>query len=164
MRCDGGNRGSRERIVRVKRVVTITGADGRSRVLHGEDELVPFRWGTVVWPLHPDDPNRVALEPGEVSWRLYTLASNEELDAYIAERYGDRGNEQAGMHRTPTIDFVCVLAGRVQLVLDEEAVELGPGDCVVQQATTHAWRVVEGPVRLSTLMIGCGDERVGDAG
>ncbi len=94
------------------------------------------------------------LSPGEVSWRVYTLPSGEQLDAYIAERYGDRAEQRAGFHATPTIDFVQVLEGRVALVLDEATIELGPGDLVVQQATAHAWRTLEGPVRLSVLMLG----------
>jgi mannose-6-phosphate isomerase-like protein (cupin superfamily) len=137
-----------------KRIVTSIGEDGRSRVLRSAGDPVPFTWGEVAWPARPDDPNRTALAPGEVSWRLYTLPSSEELDAYVAKAYGHAGDGRAGMHTTPTIDFVYVLEGRVALVLDEETVELGPGDCVVQQATAHAWRVLEGPVRLSTLMIG----------
>ena len=135
----------------MKRVVTVTGEDGRSRLLETPDAMVPFRWGEIVWPLDPD-PSRVALDPGEVSWRLYTLPSTEELEAYIKERYG----HGAGMHRTPTVDFLYVVEGRIELVLDEETVECGPGDCIVQQETTHAWRVVEGPVRLVTLMVGAG--------
>jgi quercetin dioxygenase-like cupin family protein len=89
-----------------------------------------------------------------VNWRQYTLPGDEELDGYIAHTYGDGGERRAGMHATPTTDFVLVLEGRVALVLDEETIELGPGDTVVQQATAHAWRVLEGPVRLSVLMIG----------
>jgi mannose-6-phosphate isomerase-like protein (cupin superfamily) len=136
-----------------QRIVTVN-RDGRSAVLETGDGLTPFRWGSVVWPLRPEDPNRTALAPGEVSWRLYTLPSSEELDAYVAERYGEHGDARAGMHTTQTIDFVQVLEGRVALVLDEGTVELGPGDCVVQQATPHAWRVLQAPVRLNTLMIG----------
>jgi len=94
----------------VKRVVAVTGEDGRSRVLE-TPAPVPFRWGEIVWPVAPDDPGRTELAPGEVSWRLYTLPSSEELDAYVRERYGD--DPRAGMHRTPTTDFVYVIDGRV---------------------------------------------------
>jgi quercetin dioxygenase-like cupin family protein len=136
-----------------KRVVTVV-SDGRSVVLRSDAEATPFRWGSVVWPLHPEDPDRTSLRPGEVSWRMYTLPSDQELDAYIAERYHAEGGGRAGMHATPTIDYIQVLEGRVSLVLDEDTVELEPGDLVVQQGTAHAWRVREGPVRLSVLMIG----------
>ena len=135
----------------MKRVVTVTGEDGRSRVLE-TPALVPFRWGEIAWPVAPDDPGRTELAPGEVSWRLYTLPSSEELDAYIRERYGD--DPRAGMHRTPTTDFVHVLEGRVELVLDEGSVELEAGDVVVQCGNVHAWRVLDGPVRLATVMVG----------
>jgi mannose-6-phosphate isomerase-like protein (cupin superfamily) len=136
-----------------KRIVTVV-RDGRSTVLSGGTEMTPFRWGSIVWPLRPDDPARTSLSPGEISWRQYTLPSDDELDAYVEEHYRDRPDARAGVHATPTIDFVQVLEGRVALVLDDQTVELGPGDLVVQQATAHAWRVLEGPVRLSVLMLG----------
>lgn len=43
------------------------------------------------------------------------------------------------MHRTETIDYGIVLAGKVWLVLDDAEVELQPGDIVVQRGTNHAW-------------------------
>jgi mannose-6-phosphate isomerase-like protein (cupin superfamily) len=139
-----------------KRIVTVV-REGRSTVLSSATEMTPFRWGSIVWPLRTDDPDRTTLAPGEISWRQYTLPCNDELDAYVAEHYRDRPDDRAGVHATPTIDFVQVLEGRVALELDEQTVELGPGDLVVQQATAHAWRVLEGPVRLSVLMVGIED-------
>jgi quercetin dioxygenase-like cupin family protein len=137
-----------------RRIVTVNDHEGRSAVLRSETDGTPFRWGSIVWPLAPPQPDSTQLAPGELSWRQYTLPSDEELDAYVTETYGADGQRGTGMHTTPTIDFVQVLEGRVALVLDHETIELGPGDCVVQQSTAHAWRVVEAPVRLSTLMIG----------
>jgi quercetin dioxygenase-like cupin family protein len=139
------------------RVVTVNDDHGRSGVLPTESDGTPFRWGSVVWPTDPADPGSTALAPGEVSWRQYTLPTDEELNAYIAATYGGEGH-QTGMHTTPTVDFVQVLEGRVALVLDTETVELGPGDVVIQQSTAHAWRVLQAPVRLSTLMIGVAQE------
>jgi len=43
------------------------------------------------------------------------------------------------MHKTPTIDYVVLLKGRITLVLDEGEVDLEPFDLVVQQGTNHAW-------------------------
>ncbi|CUH82190.1 cupin domain-containing protein [Tropicibacter naphthalenivorans] len=43
------------------------------------------------------------------------------------------------MHRTESIDYGIVLSGRITLLLDEDAVELSPGDVVVQRGTIHAW-------------------------
>jgi mannose-6-phosphate isomerase-like protein (cupin superfamily) len=44
-----------------------------------------------------------------------------------------------GMHRTETIDFLVVVSGEIELVLERDRVRLSPGDCVVQRGTWHAW-------------------------
>jgi mannose-6-phosphate isomerase-like protein (cupin superfamily) len=46
------------------------------------------------------------------------------------------------MHRSATIDFVFIIAGRLELLLEGASVEVGAGDCVVQRGTNHGWRVV----------------------
>jgi quercetin dioxygenase-like cupin family protein len=46
------------------------------------------------------------------------------------------------MHRTPTLDFVIIVSGWLELLLDSGTVKLGPGDCVVQRGTSHGWRVI----------------------
>ena len=44
------------------------------------------------------------------------------------------------MHRTPTIDYVILLSGRVELLLDVgEPVMLQPMEMVVQRMTNHTW-------------------------
>jgi mannose-6-phosphate isomerase-like protein (cupin superfamily) len=50
------------------------------------------------------------------------------------------------MHRTETVDYGVVLAGRLTLVLDEAEVELQVGDVVVQRGTNHAWANRSGAV------------------
>ncbi len=59
-----------------------------------------------------------------------------------------------GMHRTRSIDYVVVLAGKVRMLLDEGEVDLEPFDMVVQRGTNHAWvnRGTE-PVLLLAVMI-----------
>jgi quercetin dioxygenase-like cupin family protein len=42
-------------------------------------------------------------------------------------------------HRTRTVDYVMVVSGEVDLMLDQSVVHLKAGDIVVQQATNHAW-------------------------
>ena len=42
-------------------------------------------------------------------------------------------------HRTRTVDYVMVISGEIDLMLDESVVHLKAGDTVVQQATNHAW-------------------------
>ena len=44
------------------------------------------------------------------------------------------------MHTTPTLDFIVVVSGRLELRLQKETQVLGPGDVLVQRATAHSWR------------------------
>ena len=43
------------------------------------------------------------------------------------------------IHRTRSVDYVVVLEGEIDLLLDDRDVHLGAGDVVVQQGTNHAW-------------------------
>jgi hypothetical protein len=43
------------------------------------------------------------------------------------------------MHRTRTLDYAIIMAGEIDMLLDEGEVHLQAGDVVVQQATNHAW-------------------------
>jgi quercetin dioxygenase-like cupin family protein len=42
-------------------------------------------------------------------------------------------------HRTETIDYAVVIAGEIDLQLDDAVVHLRAGDVLVQQATLHDW-------------------------
>ena len=44
-----------------------------------------------------------------------------------------------GMHRTRTIDYVAILSGEIDMLLDDSEVHLKAGDVVVQRGTNHAW-------------------------
>lgn len=44
------------------------------------------------------------------------------------------------MHATDTIDYLVILKGALVLETETGEVVLGPGDCVVQRGTAHAWR------------------------
>lgn len=63
-----------------------------------------------------------------------------------------------GMHRTRTVDLLTVVRGRVLLLLDDGTeTELGPGDCVVQQGSLHAWRACsDEPCLLAGVMVSTG--------
>jgi mannose-6-phosphate isomerase-like protein (cupin superfamily) len=43
------------------------------------------------------------------------------------------------MHRTRSVDYAVVLAGEIDMLLDDSDVHLKAGDVVVQQGTNHAW-------------------------
>ena len=100
----------------------------------------------VTFPSQQDgaEPEPVELEKiiNEVSRRLPGLAETFE-------------SEPPGYHLTNTIDYVFVLEGKVNLLLDDAQEELKVGDIVVQNGTRHAWVNNSGsPVRLLVMMIG----------
>jgi uncharacterized cupin superfamily protein len=43
------------------------------------------------------------------------------------------------MHRTRSVDYAIIIAGEIDMLLDDGEVHLKAGDVVVQQATNHAW-------------------------
>jgi mannose-6-phosphate isomerase-like protein (cupin superfamily) len=43
------------------------------------------------------------------------------------------------MHRTRSIDYAIVIAGEIDMKLDDEEIHLEQGDVLVQQGTNHAW-------------------------
>jgi mannose-6-phosphate isomerase-like protein (cupin superfamily) len=43
------------------------------------------------------------------------------------------------IHRTKTIDYIAVLEGEIDLLLDSGEVHLKAGDTVIQRASNHAW-------------------------
>jgi quercetin dioxygenase-like cupin family protein len=64
-----------------------------------------------------------------------------------------------GMHATPTLDFVVVLSGEIELGLEAESVVLGPGDVLVQRGTVHRWRVLgDGPCTILDIFFDAGSD------
>jgi len=45
----------------------------------------------------------------------------------------------AVMHRTESVDYVLVLKGEIDMVMDASTVTLRAGDVMVQRGTNHAW-------------------------
>ena len=43
------------------------------------------------------------------------------------------------MHRTRTVDYAIVMAGEIDMLLDNTEVHLKAGDVLIQQGTNHAW-------------------------
>jgi quercetin dioxygenase-like cupin family protein len=58
------------------------------------------------------------------------------------------------MHRTETIDYIVMLAGEIDMDMDESTVTLKAGDIMVQRGTNHAW-VNRGnaPARLAIVLL-----------
>jgi mannose-6-phosphate isomerase-like protein (cupin superfamily) len=52
---------------------------------------------------------------------------------------GAKPPRHPGMHRTRSIDYLAVLSGEIDMLLDEGEVHLKAGDVMVQRGTLHAW-------------------------
>jgi quercetin dioxygenase-like cupin family protein len=61
---------------------------------------------------------------------------------------------ESEMHRTETIDYIVMLAGEIDMDMDDSTVKLRAGDVMVQRGTNHAW-VNRGkePARLAIVLL-----------
>jgi quercetin dioxygenase-like cupin family protein len=169
----------------VRRVVTGT-INGRSHVAR-DDLVQPvtvaplpgFTWHRL-WGLDdpPVDPPRTELEgplahfppPGGLRYHVYTVPpqhsqtsrrlsveDERELEEQLPGRAAYMESDQDGMHRTPTVDLICILSGEISLELDAQEVHLREGDCVVQNGTRHAWRNKgDRPCTMAVVLVGVG--------
>jgi hypothetical protein len=85
----------------------------------------------------------------------------EQLNAFVRERFAtfdaehhitDQSKHPA-MHRTETIDVICLLQGEVDLILDHSATRIRPGQIVIQRGTSHGWEAIGGPALLLAVLI-----------
>ncbi len=127
----------------VRRIVTGL-REGKSVVI--EDAEVPARdllgakvtelWQTSGEPVLQLESDKCKIPltfkmpaPGETRVRL-TIIPPEEISG-----------SGAGMHKTKTVDYDILLSGELWMEMDDGvAVQLNPGDCVIQNGTRHAWR------------------------
>ena len=73
-------------------------------------------------------------------------AQMRNLDAATMHRSLGGGAPRRGlpprhpaMHRTRTVDYAVVMAGEIDMLLDDSEIHLKAGDVLVQQGTNHAW-------------------------
>jgi len=87
---------------------------------------------------------RLDFAPGETSFRIVTIPPLSG------------GEDSSAMHATPTIDYIVMLEGEIDLGFEDGSeAHLKPGDCVVQGGVMHSWRNRSGkPCRFAAIMIG----------
>jgi naringenin degradation protein FdeH len=62
------------------------------------------------------------------------------------------------MHRTRTVDYVLILSGEIDMLLDDSEIHLKAGDVVVQRGTNHAWvNRGEEPCRIAFILVDAKD-------
>ena len=143
----------------VRRVVCGTGRQAPSHVLiDGEPRKVFTQdgfWLAEIWATDTPAPDlkdeaditvgfdRVSMElaPGATRFRLVEFPPTATAGL---------------MHKTPTIDYLVVLEGEIELIFDDGSeVHLKQGDCVVQLGGMHAWHNRGGrPVRMAAVAVG----------
>jgi len=83
-------------------------------------------------------PLGVDVSPGQIIWSVFRQTSEQSI----------------GLHHTDTVDFDVVLEGSTTLSLENGAIELHVGDCVVIKGVPHAWRAGRGGCLLSVIFLG----------
>lgn len=141
--------------LKVRRVVTGHDAQGRAVVLFDgpAGNVISERplqeraliWTTTSFPVSNDGNDDAGEKSVPGGIQEGTIFGIVKLDPGIAPR----------PHRTPTVDYVVVLSGRLGLKLDDGVVWFNPGDVLVQRGTLRNW-INEGPepVVMAVAMVG----------
>ncbi len=160
----------------MRRVVTGVGADGRSTVFSDGHAPVAFAprpdgagafgltrvaGGTVdpatgssvvneLWSL-TDDPSVTTDDP-TLDLESFGVDVPAGETRWIITQMGP--GLAAPMHSTPTIDYGVVVAGDVELGLDDGSVRLYAGDSVVVNGVEHSWLAGPSGCVIATVMVG----------
>jgi hypothetical protein len=114
-------------------------------------------------------PTRAVLSPssGNVKVRWFVIpprpegVSASQLNAFARERFASFDAEHhltdqskhPAMHKTESIDIICLLQGEVSLILDKSVTRIKPGQIVIQRGTSHGWEAHGGPALLLAVLI-----------
>jgi hypothetical protein len=104
---------------------------------------------------------------GKVKVRWFVIAPappdapREALNAFVRERFAEFGGDEhitdqsrhPAMHRTDTLDIICLISGDASLILDDAETRLKPGQIVIQRGTNHAWTANGGPALFLAVLI-----------
>lgn len=130
--------------MQLRSVVTGHNANGRAVVLRDETvkATVSSRPGanaSVIWttegfPINNDGTEDTSQRPIGTTLRNGTVFRVVEFAPGVAPRN----------HRTDSIDYAVIIAGEIDMVLDDQTVHLKAGDVLVQRGTIHNW-VNNGP-------------------
>lgn len=151
----------------VRRVVTVVDRDGKAVVLldganphrmarPNRNSVSRLLWTTDRSPAAMSEADRAAVNVGIAPpaggsvFRIVDFppvtAEIERLDpgsmhSELAAHAPKRGlpPRHPLMHRTRTVDYAIVMAGEIDMLLDDSEVHLRAGDVLIQQGTNHAW-------------------------
>ncbi|GAA4450880.1 cupin domain-containing protein [Nibrella saemangeumensis] len=141
-----------------RRVVTGVNANGKSSII--SDGFVP--------------KNATYSDPGHLEINTLWVENQvpvafdkqaETLDGYAFTLEPSYGGFKAyfitfepgykpDFHKTDTIDFIFIISGKLELLVEGGSTILASGDSVVQRGTNHAWRVVgDEPCKAAAVVI-----------
>jgi hypothetical protein len=140
-----------------RRIVCGLDAEGRATVVADGPAAAVDGAGFDVWRIWAaDDPP--ALGEAEPAYGASFFPPPGGSRLYVSEMPVDPApiDPASRMHATETVDFAIVLGGRVRLHQgDGTAVEVGPGEIVVQPGTAHAWENPgPEPARVAFVLLG----------
>lgn len=154
----------------VRRVVTVIGEDGVSRI---ESDGAPpvsrrlpnaraaidevWRVDSVPADIHaPIDADEFSFLSPDQGFVVRRVEVPPDRTRFVDDAGRPREPEpHEGMHQTATVDLLQILDGELWLLLDSgEETCLRAGDVVVQRGTVHAWRNrSDQPVRYLAIMV-----------
>ena len=131
----------------VRRIVTANNEQGRSYILSDEqiDEMHVWHSMTAPAQLGEGVPILPTTAPGIEPPAGGSAAARVQMEPWAqmkAKMANFSGLDADGFHRTTTIDYIMMVSGEVDLVLDEGRTTVRAGDLVVQRNTNHAWHVM----------------------
>ena len=101
----------------------------------------------------------------KVRWFVISPAPEDAppdlIKQVVRERFADFGaaheltdqDRHPAMHKTETLDIICLISGEASLVLDNEERRLKPGNIVIQRGTSHGWTAHGGPALFLAVLI-----------
>lgn len=104
---------------------------------------------------------------GKVKVRWFAIAPAPEgappdiVKTLVRERFAEFGaaheltdqDRHPAMHKTETLDIICLISGEASLVLDNEEHRLKPGNVVIQRGASHGWTAHGGPALFLAVLI-----------
>lgn len=96
-------------------------------------------------PVYGGTDLRESVPPSGTRWMMVEFPASD----------GQEATSTPIMHATKSIDYVTVVTGSVDLILEGESITLTHGDCLVQLGETHAWvNRTSDPCVVSVVMLG----------
>ena len=142
----------------IRRVITGHDADNVAKVLWDDaaTNAKPPRHGSVSTLVWSSDTMPVDIRVGEkiedMGARILGTAPPPNGTRFCVIDFPP--GRPGRMHRTETIDYVLVMAGEIEMDMDQSTVKLKAGDILIQRGTNHAWvNRSDKPARVAFVLI-----------